>query len=184
MSENVPRPTSPLNPERKVQEIPKPVSVKGNKGRVWQGPIQGKKLMWAELPPSHATLADWVPPYTEIALRMSDGNINLITVREPHSRDNPTRGYFLTNVAMNQDRSPGQPIMAVELSPGAVKELTIERGQPLTIRNPDETLVSEGTIDEIVTYDRKSPEQVGRVPSSTIADDFLRSVGALPFGGK
>jgi hypothetical protein len=181
MSENLLNPTDPPRPERKMHEIPNPVSVRGNKGRVWQDPIQGRSLMWKEMPPSHAVLTDWVPPDTEIALRMSDGDINLISVRDPQSRNNATRGYFLTNIAMNRGRSPGQPIRGIELSPEAVEGLVIERDRPLTVRNPDRGMTSEGTVVDIVTYDRTAAARTGQVPSHRIADDFLDEVGALPF---
>lgn len=181
MSENQLKQANTSRPERKMQEIPKPVSVGGYKGEVWQGQIKGKTLMWMEMPASHAMLTDWVPPDSDIALRMSDGDITLISVKEPQNRDNTTRGYFLTNIAMNRDRNPGTPLKGIELSPEAVEDLIIERNQRLTVRNPDQGLVSEGTVIEIVTYDRSTLARTGQVPANPITDDFLRSVGALPF---
>jgi hypothetical protein len=140
--------------------------------------------MWMNrMPAGYESLTEWNIPATDIALRMSNGDISMISVRYPQERDNAKRGYFLTGTAMNKGRNPEQPIRGVELAPDAVEGLVIEIGSPLTVRNPDRALVSEGEITEITSYDRTRPVRSGSVgvSPSSIADDFLREAGGLPF---
>jgi len=162
--------------ERPAVEIPTSVSVNGYLGSQWKGPITGQRLMWLEgLQPSYDMLRRVSSCYSHIALRMSNGDIQILFAANPYEEDNTRRGYFLTSVFMNKAKRPGEELLAIEVSYETTKQLSFEIGKPLVI----DGLTSDGVITEIVTYDKTrelDPDILTKIPAHTIAADFTDEV--------
>lgn len=166
----------PPSRERPTIEVPAVVSVNGFLGSQWRGPITGQRLMWTEdLPPGYDMLRVAASCVSHIALRMSNGDIQLVFVRNPTEEDNTKRGYFLTSVFMNREKPSDETLLAIELPYETVRQLSFEMDRPLTVGN----IVSDGVITEIVTYDKTkplSPDQLALIPAHTIATDFMSEI--------
>ena len=170
------------SPERPRVEIPSYVAVNGHPGELWQGPISGSLLAHdgGATDPAAIALGRFFgdTAKSNIALRMSDGDIIMLFAEHPDEDDDQKRDYKITSVAMNKGVQPGLPIRTIELSIDQMLALSIESGEHLRVDN----LVSDGTVNETITYNRTKPlppHLQSVTPKSTIVDDFHAGIGQV-----
>lgn len=178
-------------PESARQESYEHAIIGGRLGKRWTGPFNGEDMTNRPLPPKYEALNSWRNPPNRLLLRMSDGDIVMIGVRNPKESDNARRGYWMTSVRINEQRPSGSgQYTVIPLQYETVRDLVASPGEHLVLSDPGlgakdgRPQMSVGSIEEIVSYDRTAsitysdPASYPSEFATTILDDFQARVSA------